>query len=48
MCGSKKTPAQWLPMYIDRYKAGTKQAIAEDDIKELQELMQYFNQKSGE
>ena len=41
MCGSKKTPKQWLPLYVDRYKMVNNDAppISEEEIAEMLEDM---------
>jgi hypothetical protein len=50
MNGSKQTPAQWLPMYFDRYKTSDsdRPPISEEEIEDLQQLMQQMNEKSEE
>lgn len=41
MSGSKKTPGQWLPLYVDRYKMVNNDAppISEEEIAEMLEDM---------
>ena len=41
MSGSKKTPEQWLPLYVDRYKMVNNDAppISEEEIAEMLEDM---------
>lgn len=41
MSGSKKTPEQWLPLYVDRYKMVNNDAppISEKEIAEMLEDM---------
>ena len=41
MSGSKKTPKQWLPLYVDRYKMVNNDAppISEEEIAEMLEDM---------
>ena len=41
MGGSKKTPEQWLPLYVDRYKMVNNEAppISEEEIAEMLEDM---------
>jgi len=41
MSGSKKTPEQWLPLYVDRYKMVNNDAppISEKEMAELLEDM---------
>lgn len=41
MSGSKKTPEQWLPLYVDRYKMVNNDAppISEEEIAEMIEDM---------
>ena len=41
MSGSKKTPEQWLPLYVDRYKMVNNDTppISEEEIAEMLEDM---------
>lgn len=41
MSGSKKTPEQWLPLYVDRYKMVNNDAppISEEEVAEMLEDM---------
>jgi hypothetical protein len=39
MSGSKKTPEQWLPLYVDRYKMVNSAPISEDEMAEMLEDM---------
>ena len=41
MSGAKKTPEQWLPLYVDRYKMVNNDAppISEEEIAEMLEDM---------
>ena len=41
MSGSKKTPEQWLPLYVDRYKMVNNDSppISEEEIAEMLEDM---------
>jgi len=41
MSGSKKTPEQWLPLYVDRYKMVNIAPISE---KEMAEELEYIRQ----
>lgn len=41
MGGSKKKPAEWLPLYVDRYKDPSEEnePISEEDVQQIQEEM---------
>lgn len=49
MSGSKKTPQEWQPLYLDRYIDDDDQPVcplSDDEINELQAEMYQMNQKS--
>ena len=50
MNGAKKTPEQWLPLYVDRYMTSDsdRPPISEEEIEDLQQLMRKMNEKSEE